>query len=301
MKNMCNQSGISISVRKNLHTAKGVRPLNVHLELHKGAFLGVTGSSGSGKTTLLRLIAGLLLPERGRIELGGELWLDTEQGVSLPPQQRDIGIVFQDYALFPNMNVRENLVFALGKGDSPKIIEELVEITELQGLLAQYPRQLSGGQKQRVALARALVRRPRLLLLDEPLSALDPRMRGRLQNYVLEVHRAFDLTTVMVSHDHREIFKLADRVIALEDGQIIKPGLPADVLYADNSEGRFRLSGEVLSLEEEGTAVAAKVLIGYNVVHVPLPSRDWQRFAPGDRVEVLFEAFQAQLLEPGEE
>lgn len=298
---MCNQSGISISVRKNLHTAEGACQLSVDLQLQNGAFLGVTGASGSGKTTLLRLIAGLLLPQQGRIEVGGKLWLDTGRGFSLPPQQRDIGIVFQDYALFPNMNVRENLTFALGKENEPGIVEELIEITELQGLLAQYPRQLSGGQKQRVALARALVRRPRLLLLDEPLSALDPRMRVRLQNYILEVHKAFDLTTVMVSHDYREIFKLADRVITLQDGQITQPDLLADVLYANDPEGRFRLSGEVLSLEEAGAGFAANVLIGSNVVKVPLRLQDLHRFAPGDTVEVLFEAFQAQLLGPANE
>jgi molybdate transport system ATP-binding protein len=285
-------------VEKKLHTASGEWPLQVELNIEANEFLGITGTSGSGKTTLLRMIAGLVAPDQGRIEVEGKIWLDTEKGINLPPQQRGIGMVFQDYALFPNMSVRQNLLYALPKGSSSSVVEELIGITALEGLVDRYPRQLSGGQQQRVALARALVRRPKLLLLDEPLSALDPRMRAHLQNYIHRVHETFELTTLIVSHDYREMFKLAKRVIGLKDGKIVQPDLPDSVLYANTGDGRFRLSGEILSLEESGAAFAINVLIGTNVVQIPVSLSDLQHLRPGDTVEIVFEAFQAQVIYP---
>lgn len=286
---------IRIRLKKHLHAATGPLLLQPELEAQAGEFLAVTGPSGSGKTTLLRMIAGLETAAEGSISAFGETWLDTRQGINLRVQDRNVGLVFQDYALFPNMTVAQNLYYALPKGAPEDIISELVDITELQELMGRYPPRLSGGQQQRVALARALVRRPRLLLLDEPLSALDQRMRARLQNYILRLHKAFGLTTLIVSHDYQEIFKLADRVVRLDHGAISQPELPDEVALANAPDGSFLLSGEVLHIEEAGSSFLMSVLIGTNVVQVPAAIADLRGLQPGDRVEVRFEAHQAVL------
>jgi molybdate transport system ATP-binding protein len=157
-------------------------------------------------------------------------WFDKEKKVNIKPQLRNIGMVFQDYSLFPNMTVKENLEFALEKGQSRSIVDDLLQLSELGQLYNKKPTILSGGQKQRVALARALVRQPKLLLLDEPLSALDSEMQSKLQDYILKVHQEFKLTTIMISHDLLEVIKMSARVLILEEGRIMKDGTPGEVL-----------------------------------------------------------------------
>lgn len=287
---------IEIRLKKLLSSGEGPLQLDIHLEIRQGEFLAITGPSGSGKTTLLRLLAGLAPADEGFIHFDGQAWLDTRRGMSRRPQERNIGLVFQDYALFPNMTVRQNLEFALAKKQDHGIVDELMAITELAELEGSYPATLSGGQQQRVALARALVRKPRLLLLDEPLSALDTGIRAKLQNYILRLHEAFQLTTILVSHDYREIFKLASRVVALKQGRIIQPELPAAALFSSGREGDVRLSGEVLSIDEESAGFAINILIGNNAVRVPTSARDAQHLQPGDIVTVSFQAFRPELI-----
>ena len=287
---------IEIRLKKLLHSGSGPFELNVVLNARQGEFLAITGPSGSGKTTLLRLLAGLAAAEEGYIRFGSRIWLDTPQKINRRPQERDVGFVSQDYALFPNMTVRQNLEFALARRQSPEIVNELIEITELRELEHSYPEKLSGGQQQRVALARALVRKPKLLLLDEPLSALDPVIRAKLQNYILRLHEAFKLTTILVSHDYREIFKLASRVVSLNDGRLSQPDLPDRVVLAGGRDGAFRLTGEVLSIEEKGSEFAVNVLIGHNVVQVPATPYDLQEMEPGAVVTVNFQAYQPALV-----
>ncbi len=218
---------IEIRIKKQLIVASGPTELEVDLQIPRGELLALTGPSGAGKTTLLRIVAGLLRPEQGFIQCEGVSWLDTRKRYALRPQDRNVGLVFQDYALFPNMTVRGNLCYALQRGESRRLVDELMATTELTALAGRYPHQLSGGQQQRVALARALVRRPRLLLLDEPLSALDFPMRRRLQDYLREVHQQYELTTILVSHSKEEVKRLADRVIRMEEGKIIEPEAPS--------------------------------------------------------------------------
>lgn len=209
-----------------MHTASGSGVLELDFSLDRGTLLAVSGPSGSGKTTLLRILAGLLRPQQGSIAFGDAVWLDTQHSKWIRPQDRQVGMVFQDYALFPNMNVYQNLAFALQKGQPRTGLDNLIQIVGLEELVYRYPHQLSGGQQQRVALARALVRQPRLLLLDEPLAALETELRMRLQDYVLQVHQHFQLTTLLVSHDYTEIAKMADRVIRLDEGRITFDGRP---------------------------------------------------------------------------
>ena len=268
-------------IRARLHhtlwSAGGRMALDLDLELPAGQLIAIYGPSGSGKTTLLRMLAGLMRPERGWIRFGEETWLDTERKFMVPAQRRKIGLVFQDYALFPNMTVRQNLSYALEKGQPGTIVDELMHIMQLEELAGRYPSRLSGGQQQRVALARALVRKPHLLLLDEPLSALDTRMRLRLQEYILQVHRTYSLTTLLVSHDAQEVLRLADQVVLLEEGK----DLPGWV----NLEGVVK---EVLA--GGSTDFTALLTVGSTELRVRLPEALISRIQPGDRVKVAIQA-----------
>lgn len=217
---------------RTLRTVDGPLRLAAEFEVAPGEAVVLLGRSGAGKTTLLRMLSGLLSPEEGRIEAWGQVWADAASGVHLPPGSRSLGFMFQDYALFPNMTLEENLRFALKPGQDPAIVGELLDMVELAGLKERRPAQISGGQQQRAALARALVQRPRLLLLDEPLSALDWETRTRLQSELQEARRRFGTTMIIVSHDPAEVRRLADRVLVLEEGRISRSGPPAEVLIA---------------------------------------------------------------------
>lgn len=265
---------MELKVRKNLLSAFGDMELNVALRLPMHTFTVLSGPSGSGKTTLLRILAGLERADEGFIRQEERVWLDTVSRKFLPPQKRRVGFVFQEYALFPNMTVMENLRFGLRKDQKGKIIPELIGMMELEALVDRYPAKLSGGQKQRVALARALVPRPRLLLLDEPLSALDRSMRLRLQDYILEVHNRFSLTTLMVTHNMEEILKMADQVFLLDHGQILKKGTPREVFFPQSHTADGRLRGKVLEISQEQDCFFA--WIGDQVVCLPLEGKDLQ-------------------------
>src|SRR6266705_514146 len=193
------------------------------------------GRSGSGKSTTLRCLAGLERPERGTIRFGDEIWFDAARGIFLPPQRRRIGYLFQDYALFPHLRVAQNIGYGLGKIAAPERRQRIEEITTLLGLAGledRYPRQLSGGQQQRVALARALVCRPRLLLLDEPLSALDAPSREDLRRQLRHWLVALRLSTIMVTHDRIEAFALGDHVAVFEAGRVRQSGSVQQVFSA---------------------------------------------------------------------
>jgi len=221
---------IDIAITRKLSGPGGQMSLQFNTKIDSGEFVCVYGPSGAGKTSVLRMLAGLLTPDDGHIVTDNTTWFDRAKKVDLKPQLRNIGMVFQEYSLFPNMTVRGNLEFALKKESSADIVDELLQLTELEQLQDQKPALLSGGQKQRVALARALIRRPRLLLLDEPLSALDSVMQAKLQDYILRVHQQFSLTTILVSHDVFEVVKMSKRVLILEEGTIKRDGPPREVL-----------------------------------------------------------------------
>ncbi|RAW02373.1 ABC transporter ATP-binding protein [Pseudochryseolinea flava] len=213
---------MKINLTHTLIGADGPLHLNIDVDIHDGELVSLYGPTGSGKSSILRMIAGLMKPDDGTIEVDRAMWYSKSNRLFTKPQYRHVGIVFQDYSLFPNMTVRENLTFALPQGEPTRIVDELLDITELKNLQHKKPHLLSGGQKQRIALTRALVRKPRVLLLDEPLSALDSEMRAKLQDYILKFHAEFKLKTILVSHDLPEIMKLSNRVLVLEGGRIIK-------------------------------------------------------------------------------
>jgi len=189
--------------------------------------VAVVGPSGAGKTSVLRAIAGLLRPERGRVALGDETWLDTEARVDLPPERRRVGLVFQEYALFPHLTVRANVAF--GGRDR---VDELLERFGIAGLAGARPGAISGGERQRVALARALARDPGVLLLDEPLSALDAHTRRRVRGELRDVLGELGLPTLIVTHDFEDATSLADRVGVLVDGRLLQVGSPSELVAA---------------------------------------------------------------------
>jgi molybdate transport system ATP-binding protein len=223
------EASIRFKATKMLHTARGPQKFDLAFETRQGEILAISGPSGAGKTTLLLILAGLTATAGGHITVGDETWLDSERHIHLPTRHRSIGFVFQDFALFPNMTVRQQLEFALPQNPDTHIVGELLELMDLEALQHQRPALLSGGQQQRVAIARAIARKPRLLLLDEPLSALDDEMRHKLQDYILKARQRYNMTILLVSHHLPDIFRLADSVILLDQGRIVRQGRSAEV------------------------------------------------------------------------
>lgn len=282
---------INLNLKKTLKSAGGNIDLDMQLTIEKGQFVTLFGESGAGKTSTLRMLSGLLKPDSGTIKVGETTWFDSRKNIDLKPQQRKLGYVFQDYALFPNMSVRQNLEYALQKHQDRTIIEELLEFAELGELDQRKPETLSGGQKQRVALARALVQRPEILILDEPLSALDLKMRIKLQEYLLQVHKKYKLTTILVSHDIGEIVKLSDRVFELQNGRVIKKGKAAEFFGLNKTSAKFRFSGEVLKIQREDVLYVISVLIGNDIIKVVADRTEANNFKIGDQVLVASKAF----------
>ena len=276
---------ISLNIKKDLHGSNGVMNLDINLSLQNGEFVALSGVSGSGKTTLLRVLAGLE-EAFGEIIVDGEIWLNEK--IKKPIQKRDIGFVFQDYALFPNLSVIDNLLYVKKDKDLAK---QLLSLTDLYELKNRYPNSLSGGQKQRVSLCRALMKRPKILLMDEPLSALDPHMRLKLQDEILTLHKEFKTTTIMVSHDPSEMYKLASRVLVLKDGKIIDDGLPKDILLKTQGSQKFSFEGELLDIIKVDVINIAIVAIGQQIVEVVISNIEAQNLIIGEKVNVSTKAF----------
>lgn len=276
---------IKIDINKKLHGANGQMNLNVNLEIKNGEFLALAGLSGSGKTTLLRILAGLE-EAKGTIEIDNNIWLNDK--FCLPSQKREIGFVFQDYALFPNFSVLENLLYI--KKDK-ELANHLLKITELEELKNRMPQTLSGGQKQRVSLCRALMNRPKILLMDEPLSALDSNMRTKLQNEILTLHKEFNTTTIMVSHDPSEIYRLTNRTVILNFGEIINDGTPKDILLKTKGSQKFSFEGELLDIVKVDVIHIAIVAIGQQLVEVVVGKNEIENLTIGQKVSVSTKAF----------
>jgi putative spermidine/putrescine transport system ATP-binding protein len=248
---------------------------DINCEIRKGEFVTLLGPSGCGKSTLLRCIAGLTSVTSGRI------FLDGKDLVPVSPQKRGIGMVFQSYALFPNMNVEQNVAFGLrmqkvSTDEMKQRVAEVLKLVELNEFAARYPHQLSGGQCQRVALARSLVTRPRLLLLDEPLSALDARIRKHLREQIRAIQQELGLTTIFVTHDQEEALTMSDRIFLMNQGRIVQSG-DAETLYTAPVD-----------------AFAAGFIGNYNLLEADAASRLMQR-PINSRVAIRPEAIQLSL------
>ena len=229
-------TGLVADLEKVYHQGSSIKVL-LRSPTDRGHVTVLFGPSGSGKTTILRCLAGLERLTAGRISFNGEIWSDTEAGIALPPQNRAIGYLHQDYALFPHMTVGQNVAYAL-KGlrrpERARRVRELLQLLEVEGLESRRPYQISGGQQQRVALARALIREPRLLLLDEPLSALDGPTRHSLRWQLRDLLRKLGIPTILVTHDWVEALMLGDELKVIKEGRILQAGSPDLVFTRPN-------------------------------------------------------------------
>ncbi|MCA2372257.1 sulfate/molybdate ABC transporter ATP-binding protein [Agrobacterium genomosp. 3 str. CIP 111-78] len=249
------------NVVKTFDTFRAVR--DVSLDIESGELLALLGPSGSGKTTILRMVAGLEYTDGGRIFFG------DEDATNIPVRDRGVGFVFQHYALFPHMTLHENIAFGMKvskvKRDKAAIdarVRELLSLVKLDGLGERFPAQISGGQRQRVALARALSVDPKVLLLDEPFGALDANVRRDLRRWLREIHDALGITTIFVTHDQEEALDLADRVVILNQGEIVQQGTPKEVCRQPNSSFVMRFLGDANRVS--GVARGGKVYVGEN-------------------------------------
>ena len=282
---------IEIDIIKPLYTADGIIDLKVNKKINKGDFLTLFGKSGSGKTTLLRILAGLETPKSGKIVVDGETWFDSSKKINLSPQKRNVGFVFQDYALFPNMSVRKNLEFALKKKNEIKKVDEILKIMEIENLSNMKPELLSGGQKQRVAFARTLMTNPKMLLLDEPLSALDTTLRLKLQDELSLIHQKFNITSILVSHDISEVFKLSNRVFKINLGEIEEDGTPNELFSNQNISGKFKIVGEILSIKKSDILYIIEILSNNEVVKATAVEDEIKDLKIGDKLLLSSKAF----------
>ncbi len=276
-----------------------VAPLD--LDIRHGEFLTLLGPSGCGKTTLLRLIGGFERPDSGHILLAGA---DITR---LPPNQRPVNTVFQSYALFPHMSVFDNVAYGLRAERRPRAevdsrVREMLDMVQLGDFAARRPDQLSGGQQQRVAIARAVVKKPRLLLLDEPLSALDYKLRKQMQIELKRIQRELGITFVFVTHDQEEALSMSDRVVVMRAGYVEQVGTPRDVYESPSNLFVARFVGEINVFDAEVTAVLGDGrLVGrIEGQDITLPARNG-RFAVGDALHVLLRPEDLRLLPPDRE
>lgn len=253
---------MSYVIAENLTKSFGQNQVfsDIQFTIEKGEFITLLGPSGCGKSTLLRCIAGLEQPD------SGELYINRQNITHQPAQQRGVGMVFQSYALFPNMTVAENITFGLkmrkvSATERNKAVCEVIDMVELQGKENQYPHQLSGGQRQRVALARALVMKPQILLLDEPLSALDARIRKHLRQQIREIQRELGLTTIFVTHDQDEAMIMSDRIFLMNKGAIIQSDTAENIYTQPATEFVARFMGHYNLVDAE----KANGMLGVNL------------------------------------
>jgi ABC-type Fe3+/spermidine/putrescine transport system ATPase subunit len=270
-------------VVKNFGDFPAVRRMN--FAVRQGEFVTLLGPSGCGKTTCLRMVAGFVAPSSGKIAIGGRDMTDV------PPHRRNIGMVFQSYALFPHKTVAENIAFGLrvrriGRGECRQRTAEALRLVRLEPFADRYPAQLSGGQRQRVALARAVVIRPDLLLLDEPLGALDLKLREELQGEIKRVQSVLGMTTLFVTHDQGEALSMSDRIAVMKDGDIVQIATPNVLYERPNCRYVANFVGKTNMLEVE---IAGKTAAGYTIRR-PGDAGDWQigpseapDFAVGER------------------
>ncbi len=215
---------------------------NFHLSVEKGARVCILGESGSGKSTVLRLLAGLEMPESGVIEMDQRVLVDDKQMVY--PEHRGIGMVFQDYALFPHMTVSQNITFGLkgkSKAEKQELLDEMLDLVDLHAFCKRYPHELSGGQQQRVAIARALILKPKLLLLDEPLSNLDESLKEKIRPELKAILDRAKITTIFVTHDKNDCVQLADYIVVMNQGCVTRCGLLDEVLIRRPAQVEFDL------------------------------------------------------------
>ena len=258
--------------------------LSTNLNVDTGEIVSLLGPSGCGKTTLLRIIAGLETPD-----LGGKIWFDSDDVTDLPVERRQVGMVFQSYALFPNMSVRANIGYGLKMQKLPKSdiearVSEVLEMCQLNDYAQRAVTALSGGQRQRVALARAIAPRPRLLLLDEPVSALDAALRETLRDELAILLRQFNITAIFVTHDQNEAMAIADRVAVMSEGKIVQSGTPEELYRNPNSTFVASFVGSAMHLA--GKVNGSKLILRGGELLLPSDGTGYEAFVRAENIQI---------------
>lgn len=271
------EMNFSIDLFHSFSTFQGIQKIEANLQIPLGEYVSISGISGSGKTTFLRLISGLVQPQNGTICWGDQVWHDTKNKQCIPPQERNIGMVFQDYALFPNMNTLDNIIFACKEKVEKKYLQSIIDTLGLDNYLTRYPHQLSGGQQQRVAIARALISKPALLLLDEPFSALDESLKKTVQSFIYEIHLQNSMTTLVVSHQISEIKPYVNRFLQFENEKL---------LYYPYIEKKNLLVQGILVSKEMSASEMSQVTLLYDgkTYQSPFPSSELEKIHIGDKI-----------------
>lgn len=283
---------IQIAIKKRLDGQIEPIHLDINSEIQEGNIVALYGDSGAGKTSILRMIAGLMQPDDGSIAINGIVWYSKDKKVDLKIQNRALGFVFQDYALFPNMTVKKNLIFAQRDKENTTEINEMLELIEMKDLQNTFPDRLSGGQKQRVALARTLLTKSKFLLLDEPFSSLDDTIKDKLQKHLLRTFKDQNTTVIFTSHDIAEIFSMADKVWHLKEGKIIKDAPPLQVFVPNSNIGKgLQQVGIVVSIGEN-----AKVLVNGNLIELELKQEERSELEIGQKILLSTSGFKWQTI-----
>jgi len=269
---------INIDIKKPLFGVEGVMNLDINIDINKNEFIIISGNSGSGKTTLLRCLSGLEECS-GKIKVNNILWQDETNKIKV--QKRDIGFVFQSDALFMNMNVLNNLLYV---NNDKNLALRLLDMTNMNSFQKTMPSNLSGGQKQRVSICRALMKKPNILLLDEPFSALDNDIKSKLYTELLQIHNEFNLTTIMVSHDLNEIYTLASRHIKLYNGIIIKDENLAELLNNIKSDDQILLDAKILKIINKNNQEYAIVNINNKFINIKIKNK---KYKLGENLKII--------------
>lgn len=287
---------IKINIKHPIKTNNGTIYIEFDKEFNNNQIISIFGESGAGKSTILKIIAGLIKPENAFIQVDDEVWFDSEKNINLSPQKRNIGFLFQDYALFPNMSVYENLKYALNDKNQIQYFLDLMNLTKLSNA---YPKELSGGQAQRVALARALIRKPKLLLLDEPLSAIDFKMRSSLQDELLKLFDKFKLSIFLISHDIAEIYKMSNVILHLDKGKIIKD-MKANEFSSSNISAKIRLSAVLIDIKQSDVLVIFTLLLNQDLIKITITKfefeQEYKDIKIGDTLIISTKAFNPMII-----
>lgn len=267
--------------------------IDVDLSLPLRKITVIFGPSGSGKSTILRLMAGLDTAQSGAIHVNSRPWFDSGKGINLSPQARSTGFLFQDLALFPHLDVKANIGYALKGRKGIKGVMQMIEMTELTGLEDRYPHELSGGERQRVALARALIRSPDLLLLDEPFSALDAPVKKNLYNEIIRLHKTIGFTALLVTHDLAEAYRLADYAVTLRNGRVERNGSPEEVFLGKGLSTRIQIPVKVFAMESDEIHTLLTVEENGRTFRVFVDNDEAKNISIGDEVIVAAKASDA--------
>ncbi|RDU69249.1 molybdenum ABC transporter ATP-binding protein [Helicobacter cholecystus] len=274
---------IEFDFYKSLHGISGDFNLEVRAQISQGHRIAIFGKSGAGKSTILKIIAGMQQISSGILKVDGEIWDDAKK--FLPPQKRGVGYVFQDYSLFPHLSVYENIAY--GKNAQKKRVDDLLEMMELIQLRDVKPSKLSGGQAQRVAIARALANSPKILLFDEPFSALDNTIKNKLILEVLQLQKELNFTLIFVSHDIAEVYTLAQEVFVLQEGKFSSHSSPRGTFAKHN----IQLIAQILEIRNNALLSEICMLIGGEVMNFVVHPSEIEGIEVGESVEVVLKSF----------